>query len=153
MGYTQHSVAVDPVNNLLLVASGRREGRVRAVYLLIFNRTDQGNVKPRAVISGPKTGLTSTRNVRIYKDWIVVAQDGFQVDEFAQTGVVRTPSWVGIWSIHDNGNVAPRWTIGGPGGMLRKPRGIAFDPENKTVMVSDKLLNAVMTYSVPEIFN
>ncbi len=148
----QHALAVDPVNNLLVLANERHEGTVKAIDLLIFNSTDQGNVKPRAVISGPKTGLTSSR-VRIYKDWIVVSQDGYQVDEIKLTGMVRTPSWVGIWSIHDNGNVAPRWTIGGPGGMLRKPRGIAFDPENKTVMVSDKLLNAVMTYSVPEIFN
>ncbi len=148
----QHALAVDSVNNLLVVANERHEGTVKVVELLIFNSTDQGNVKPRAVISGPKTGLTSSR-VRIYKDWIVVSQDGYQVDEIKLTGMVRTPSWVGIWSIHDNGNVAPRWTIGGPGGMLRKPRGIAFDPENKTVMVSDKLLNAVMTYSVPEIFN
>src|SRR6185369_5093735 len=39
------SMAVDPVRNLIAVASGNG--------MLIFNRTDNGNVKPRAVIKGP----------------------------------------------------------------------------------------------------
>ena len=59
---------------------------------------------------------------------------------------------MGIWSINDNGNVAPRWMIGGPRSGLKKPRGVALDPENKEVIVADMRLNAVLTYYFPEIF-
>ena len=36
--------------------------------------------------------------------------------------------------------------------MLKQPRGVDLDLKNKTVIVSDKFLNAVMTYYFPEIF-
>ena len=147
------SIAVDPVHDLIVIAGQGRRGGTRQSHLLIFNRTDEGNVSPRAVISGPKTGLTSLKNVRILpsKGWILVAQDGVQDNQ----GVVLDPdvgSFVAVFSIHDHGNVAPRWTIGGPDGRLRKPRGLALDPENKTVIISDKFLNAVLTYSLPEMY-
>jgi hypothetical protein len=32
------------------------------------------------------------------------------------------------------------------------PRGIALDPKNKAMMVSDKRLNAVLTFYFPEMF-
>ncbi|HLA39440.1 MAG TPA: hypothetical protein VJ417_05550, partial [Candidatus Glassbacteria bacterium] len=62
------------------------------------------------------------------------------------------PSAVGVWHIDDNGDVPPRWTIGGPHGMLKQPRGIDFDAKNKSVIISDKVVNAVLTYYFPEIF-
>ena len=61
-------------------------------------------------------------------------------------------SFVGVYSIEEQGDVPPRWTIGGPKGMLRQPRGVALDPKNKSLIVSDKYLNAVMTYYFPEVF-
>jgi hypothetical protein len=62
-------------------------------------------------------------------------------------------SFVGVWNyVEDKGDVPPRWTIGGPKGMLRQPRGVALDPKNKAVIVSDKYLNAVITYYFPEVF-
>ncbi|MCH8268063.1 MAG: hypothetical protein IH846_11130 [Acidobacteria bacterium] len=63
-----------------------------------------------------------------------------------------TDSFVGAWSIHDHGDVPPRWMIGGPKGALLKPRGVALDPKNRALIVSDKKLNAVLTYYFPEIF-
>ena len=36
--------------------------------------------------------------------------------------------------------------------MLVMPRGIALDPKNKNLIVSDKRLNAVLTYYFPEMF-
>ena len=48
-------LAVDPVNNLLIVGAGGR-GNAR---LLIFNRTDSGNVKPKAIIGGPKSRINA----------------------------------------------------------------------------------------------
>ena len=146
------AVAVDPVHDLLIVAGSTGSGENRKVHLLIFNRTDQGNAKPRAVISGPRTGLTDPKNIRVYppRGWILVAQDGLQSAPGEEEA--SGESFVGVWSINDNGNVPPRWTIGGPNGSLKKPRGVALDPENKTVIVSDKYLNAALTYSLPELF-
>jgi hypothetical protein len=59
--------------------------------------------------------------------------------------------FVGVWSIDDAGDVPPRYRIGGPG-ELDKPRGIAVDPVHRAIYVSDKGLNAVLTYELPEIF-
>ena len=59
--------------------------------------------------------------------------------------------YIGVWSIHDRGEVPARWTIGK--GLFRDIRGIAIDPKTKTVMASDKNLNAVVTFYVPEIFD
>ncbi len=141
-------LAVDPVHNLLIMASrGTGEGSL----LQIFNRTDEGTVKPKAVIRGPKTGLVGAQNVQVYppRGEIIMAVPGG--GRSSGTGESH-PAFVGVWSIHDSGDVPPRWTIGGPNGMLRNPRGVALDPKHKTVMVSDKHLNAVLTYYFPEIF-
>jgi hypothetical protein len=86
----------------------------------------------------------------------VVAEVGSGVNErageFRGAEMAHDRGFVGVWSIHDRGDVPPRWMIGGPKGMLVQIRGVALDPKNKSVMVSDKRLNAVLTYSFPEIF-
>ena len=51
-----------------------------------------------------------------------------------------------------DGEVPARLTIGGPGLVLKDARGIALDVKNQNVMVSDKTLNAVLTFHVPEAF-
>ena len=141
------AVAVDPVRDLLIVVSGGDRQMGTDPGLLIFNRTDQGNVKPLRVISGPKTGLTNARNVQISPHgWILL---GGQDEEEASPD---DSAFVGIWNINDRGDVSPRWTIGGPHGILKAPRGIALDPKNETVIISDKRLNAILTFSVPEIY-
>jgi hypothetical protein len=61
-------------------------------------------------------------------------------------------SFVAVFSIFDDGDVAPRWRIGGPRGVLRNPRGVAIDDKNKTILISDKYLNGVLTFSFPEMF-
>ncbi len=135
-------LAVDPINDLYI---STRQGDDGGQQLLIFDRKAD-TAEPLRVIGGPSTMLNQMRRIRVYNGWIVVAHDGIQS---------QTPSglsYVGIWSIHDDGDVPPRWTIGGPHKMLRKPRGIDLDPKNQTVIVSDKDLNAVLTYHVPELF-
>ncbi|MDA2933218.1 hypothetical protein MYX82_02630 [Acidobacteria bacterium AH-259-D05] len=141
------SVAIDPVHDLLIVVGSRGRGKDRREQILIFNRTDEGNVKPRSVIAGPGSGLKSLEHVRVYPPggWIIVGDSGGEEP-------VSDGSYVGVWSIHDAGDVPPRWRIGGPNGMLKQPRRVALDPESKTIIVSDKYLNAVLTYSLPEMF-
>ncbi|MBI4483608.1 MAG: hypothetical protein HY652_12055 [Acidobacteria bacterium] len=144
-------VAVDPVRNLMVVATGTgSEGEEGAVHLMIFNRTDQGKVKPLRVIGGPKTGLNSISRIQVYPPRgeiiVVVPGPGSGVEMATET------AFVGVWSIDDRGDVPPRWTIGGPYGTLKKPRGVVLDSKNKAVIVSDKFLNAVLTFHFPEIF-
>ena len=147
-------VAVDPVRDLLVVAGDwqEKEGGDRHRGLMIFNRTDEGNVKPRAVISGPNTGLSGTQRIYVYPPSgaiiVAVRAPGSGPGE----RLASDAAFVGIWSIEDDGDVPPRWTVGGPKGMLRQPRGVGVDPKNKTVIVSDKHLNSVLSYYVPEMF-
>jgi hypothetical protein len=150
------AVAIDPTNDLLVVTGNyRARGSKSENVILTFKRTDQGNVKPRSVIKGPQSMLDGgTRNIRVQGPWIIAAHDGVQGDAPTKFEAKKTArSYVGVWNINDNGDVAPRWTIGGPQGLLAKPRGVAVNARNKEVIVSDKDLNAVMTYSFPELFD
>ena len=66
--------------------------------------------------------------------------------------VVQQAGYVGVYGIEENGDVPPKFTVGGPKGILQKPRGLDLDPKHNAVIVSDKGLNAVMTFEVPQIF-
>src|SRR5205085_4615214 len=55
-------VAVDPVRDLLVVSSySRLPGGITG--LLIFGRTDEGDVAPKRTITGPRTGITRLRQI------------------------------------------------------------------------------------------
>ena len=58
--------------------------------------------------------------------------------------------FVGVWSIDAKGDAAPEWTVGK--GILKQMRGLTLDPANKTVIVSDKYYNGVLTFALPEMF-
>lgn len=154
------SLAVDPVHDLIVVndafggdqtssfAKASISSGLRVAALLFFNRSGNGNVKPQAVIQGPKTELHSIHQMQIYapNGWIVVTQ-------------ITNPSaqepanpFVGVWSIYDNGDIPPRWKIGGPKSTLKKPRGVTLDFKHKELIVADMRLNSVLTYYFPEIF-
>ena len=138
------SVAVDTLNNVIALAFYGQGG----AGLQVFNRTDNGNVKPRTVIRGPKTEMLKLDQIQVYppRGWILVTQITEASDPEPEN------PFVGIWSIHDSGDVPPRWKIGGPQSTLKKPRGVALNPKNKELIIADMRLNAVLTYSFPEIF-
>jgi len=141
-------LVVDPVNNLLIVGGSAGRGQTR---LLIFNRTDSGDTKPKAVIGGPASHLYAFGGpfaVYPQKGEIFVTVRG--PGPYAELS--SDEAFLGVWSIHDNGDVPPKWTIGGPHGVLKMPRGIALDVKNQNMMVSDKRLNAVLTFHFPEVF-
>ena len=145
------ALAVDPVSDLLVVA-GSANGQQG---LFIFNRTDEGNATPKSAITGPKTGLRPvTGSLVIYppKGWIILSNSGQGPRGPGEGTGWSDESFVGVWSINDNGDVPPRWRIGGPKGILRMATGVVLDPKNKSLIVSDMALNAVMTFSFPEIF-
>ncbi len=163
-------IAVDPVRNLIVVYGRSSEGQEveiavdpldrhprdittgssRAGALRIYNRTDNGNVKPRAVIEGPKTMLASVNQIQVYppKGWILVSLRPAGRDFFA-----------GVWSINDNGDVPPRWVLGdvpmGRDGPLKPGRTIALDPQHKEVFATaygPGGAAVLLRYSFPELF-
>jgi hypothetical protein len=132
------AVAVDTLHNLLIVSASPLVGEgdsERSSEIAIFERSATGNAKPLRVI----TGIGGTQNIAVYPErgWVLAVG----------------ASYVGVWRIEDNGKTAPRFTIGGPNGKLQDPRGVTIDAKNKHVIVTDKYLNAVLTYSVPQLFD
>jgi len=133
----------DPARNRLGVMTVSREEqssqpRDSRGSLRIFNRTDNGNIKPIRAIGGPKAGISSLTQLQVSspQGWIVMTGSGM----------------VGIWSVFDDGNVPPRWKLDGPKSTLIRPRGVALNPRNKELYVVDMRLNAVLTYSFPELY-
>ncbi len=141
------AVAVDPVNNLIIAGTDvRTEGGQSGLY--IFNRTDNGDVKPLRAIVGPQTGIIRITQMQVYSPggWIVISQPGIQRHQEPEG------AFIGVWSLFDDGDVPPKWVIGGPKSRLKKPRGVALDPRHQELFVADMRLNAVLTYSFPELF-
>ena len=163
-------VQVDPIHNLVIVGGsdvtrrrgererGNRGGQVisggisgddgggRGAQLLIFDRTSSGNAKPLRVIRGPNSKLTRVGLMAVYPPRGLILAG-------VPSGENTSPNnFVGVWSEQDNGDVPPRWMIGGPNSILRQVRGLTLDPTHKSVIISDKYVNAVMTFSFPEIF-
>jgi hypothetical protein len=151
------SIAVDPINNIIVVGlnsdfgsegPATEEAQVKGA-ILVFNRTDDGNVKPRAVIRGDKSGIIRINQMQVYppRKLIVVAQPGIH-DQMEPAG-----AFLGVWSYDDNGDVPPRWKLPvGPRTTLKKPFGVVLNPKNKEVIISDMRQNGILVFSVPEIF-
>lgn len=142
------SVVVDPIHDLILVGTQDRRGTLGGGAIMSYNRTDNGNVRPRTVVRGPSTGIIRINQMDIYPEggWVIATMPGRQ-DHREPEGV-----FVGIWNVSDDGDVAPRWKIGGPQSGLLKPRGVVLNPAHKEVIVSDMRLNSVLTFYYPEIF-
>jgi hypothetical protein len=134
------SLAVDPLHDLLVVA-----GRTK---LLIFDRAASGNVKPLRRITGPATGITRLNDIAISPEQkLVLVTEPGAVHEMEPDHV-----FVGAWSLDDDGDIPPRWKLSGTKTLLKKPRAVAVDPKHREIIVVDMRLNAVLTYSLPEIF-
>ena len=148
-GDSPNRVVIDPVHNLLIVSGGPR--------LRIWDRTASGDTPPKRVITipaGPYNPAQSSQGGRgTFTALMAVNPDSGMV--FANVrvgGRFRLEDYVAVWSVFDEGEVAPRWTIGGPNALLKDVRGIALDPKSKHVIISDKTHNAIFTFSVPEAF-
>jgi hypothetical protein len=156
--HSVYGIAVDPLNNVLVVglnsafgtsetdqdAEAREKGAI-----LIFNRTDDGNVKPKAAIRGDKSGIVRVNQMQVYpqKKEIIVAMPGIR-DVMEPMG-----AFIGVWSIDDNGDVPPRIKIPASGKtLLKKPFGVVLDPKHKELIVSDMRNQGILSFSVPEIY-
>jgi hypothetical protein len=132
-------VGVDPVHNLLIVTSNGMGDPDGAASLLMFDRTANGNVKPRSVIKGPKTqvGGGSAAHVSGEKGMIIAGCGAGSVC---------------AWSINDSGDTPPRWKIPVQQVAGVAPSGIALDPAHKEVIITSGNRNRVLTFSWPEVF-
>jgi hypothetical protein len=139
-------VTIDPVHNLMIVSGG--DG------IRIFDRTASGNARPLRYITGPGAGDARLMTVNPANGMIFAAVRPGSINsaEGDISGRFALEDYVGVLSVFDDGDVPPRWTIGGPNLLLKDARGIAIDTKNKDVLVSDKTLNAVLRFHVPEAF-
>lgn len=161
-------VAVDPVRNRIVAASRS----ANTTGILTFDRTATGNVAPRTVISGRKTGLAHFRQIAVdsgsgrvflaqqnmrekrlepYRsDWPRTEEE-FQRAARSSTGRVG-PGFIGVWDIDDTGDVPPRALIQGPVSRLIAPGGIALDPRRGIVYAVDGGSSAYYAYLLPQLF-
>jgi len=149
-------VAVDPVRNLLVVSSRSRKA---PTGLFIFNRTDDGNVTPRAIIAGPRTGIVRIRQIVVDPEqgkifvavknnkesyrWDAASPSPWNPDE---------PGFIGVWDITDNGDVLPRAVIKGLASGLVWPAGVALNSEDREIYTIDSVRNGMFTFHTPEFF-
>lgn len=143
------SLSVDTIRNLLVAGTQARgpKGEQYGV-LLTYDRKGDGDIAPLRVIEGEKTEIVRITQTAIYepKGWILAAQAGTHEALHPDDG------FIGVWHVNDSGDVAPRWKLTGPKSTLIKPRGVALNPKNKEIVVSDMAQNAVMTFYFPEVF-
>jgi hypothetical protein len=152
------TTAVDPIHNVVVAGGTLRSastGQSSRAQILggggaigIFDRTANGSVKPKGVIGGPKTQIVRINQLAIHapKGWIVATQPGAGNEQEPEN------TFVGIWSINDNGDVPPHWKLGGPKSTLYKPRGVTLNVKDKEIIVADMRTNSVLSFYFPEIF-
>ena len=132
-----------PDLDLMVVAAGPIPGQPGNGGLLIFNRTDNGNVAPQRVITSVSVG---GEFVVSPKGWILITGGGRGGD----IGMIR------IWSVYDNGDVPPRWIFGGPVSNLGRSI-LALNPAAKEVIAltgdSGQRYARIVGYPLPEIFD
>lgn len=148
-----NSVAIDPVNNVLVVSGSVRVGGRNEARMLIYNRTAQGTEKPLRMVGGPKSQYSGGSMVTYSAKRLVVSTSSWGRGDGGQgASLARKDQYVGVWSIDDNGDIPPRWRLGGPNGFFLQTRNIDLDEKNRSLIIADKRINSVMTFFFPEMF-
>src|SRR2546427_5452657 len=155
-----YGLAADSKRDCIIVAN-RVEGRGRASddAILVFNRTDNGDPKPKTKIAGPHTGIIKIRQVFVDEDrGLIFATiknnfEAYNVDD------PRPSPWdpdrtgfIGVWSIDDDGDVPPRGVIKGAATGLGWPAGVAINPKDQEVCAMASVSNALFMFKMPEFF-
>ena len=163
-------VAVDPVHDRIVAASASNVAG-GTTGLFIFGRTDNGDIAPRGVIAGPRTGIVRPWQLAVDStlgNIFVAAINNENHPPYAlemprkdlppdtdlpspwNTGA---PGFIGMWNINDHGDVSPRGIIKGPGSYLVHPAGVAIDPRDGEVFVTDGVRNGLFTFVAPKLFS
>ena len=155
-----YGLTSDASRNLIIVANRVESGgRESNDGILIFNRTDNGDVAPKAMIAGPHTGIIKIRQIvadEMRGQIFVTVKNNFE----AYNPAANRPSpwdpdktgFIGVWSVTDNGDVPPRGVIRGPATGLVWPAGVAINPANHEVYTVDSVSNALFMFKMPEFF-
>ncbi len=139
-------VKIDPINDMVIVASGGGGGNPEdSTTFLVYDRLASGNAEPIMTIAGPRS---MGGPFAIYPEGKLIFATNRPVGETLADPV----SYLGVWSYAESSDGPPLYTIGGPGGIFEMPRGVTLDVKNKSIIVSDKRLNSVLTFSMPELF-
>jgi len=138
-------VAPDAAHDLLVLGGpGGNPGH----QFQVFERTASGNDEPLRVIRGPNAGIQRLMGpiaVQPTRNLIVAG-----VRTLAELG--GDDNYVGVWDLFADGDVPPLYRLGGPGVLLQQVRGLILNPKHKEIIVTDKRINAVITWYFPEIF-
>jgi DNA-binding beta-propeller fold protein YncE len=163
-------LGVDPSRDLLVVSTySRLPGGVTG--LLVFGRTDEGDVAPRRVIAGPKTGITRLRQIALDPDTgrifaavinneylppydIDKPRSGLDPDvELPSPWNTGTEGFIGVWDDEkDDGDVPPRSIIKGRSTGIVHPAGVTFNARDGEVIAPDAIWNGLFTFLKPELF-
>jgi len=163
-------IAVDPNRDVLVVSTySRLPGGVTG--LLIFGRTDAGDVAPRRVIAGPRSGITRLRQIALDpetgKIYAAVINNeylppydidrprrGLDPDvELPSPWNTGTEGFIGVWDDEkDDGDVPPRSLIKGRSTGIVHPAGVTFNARDGEVIAPDAVWNGLFTFLKPELF-
>jgi DNA-binding beta-propeller fold protein YncE len=150
-------VSVDPTRNLIVVSSYSKKG---TTGIFVFNRTDDGDVAPKAIIAGPKTGIVRIRQVEVDPDqgkiFVAVKNnvESYRFDAISPSPwSSQEPGFIGVWDIADNGDIPPRAVIKGPASGIVWPAGVALNPKDREIYTIDSVRNGMFSFSVPEFFH
>lgn len=169
-------ITADPKRNLILVVNMGATRDEHGVF--IFNRLDQGNVAPKAIIAGENAGISHARQIVVDSErgkiYVAVQGTNFRgirpyvevnpradttwADVLDERGRDRSqPAWsedtrgfIGVWDINDRGNVPPRAVIKGSNTKLNGCGGVAIDPREGIIIGVGN--NMYTTYLVPQLF-
>ena len=161
LGHTV-GMGVDPETNVLVVAN--------AEDILFFDRLAAGDVAPSGEIKGERTGIRDEPwQLEIHKGRIyLAASNHLHVNLYQQVtlrpeysdGKAKVPQdpwlnpelgFIGVWNVRDRGNVPPRAKIGGPFSQLVHPTGVALNPRDGEIYVTDSIRNGLFSFLVPEL--
>ncbi len=163
-------ISVDPVRDLLVVSTySRLPGGVTGI--LIFKRSDQGDVAPQRVITGPKTGITRLRQIGLdpATGRIFVAainneylppynidkpREGLPADvDLPSPWNTGSEGFIGVWNDEgDDGDVPPHSIIKGRSTGIVHPAGVTFNARDGEVIAPDAVWNGLFTFLKPELF-
>jgi len=163
-------IAVDPNRDVLVVSTySRLPGGVTG--LLIFGRTDEGDVAPRRVIAGPRSGITRLRQIALDpetgKIYAAVINNEYlppyDIDhprrgldpnaDLPSPWNTGTEGFIGVWDDEkDDGDVPPRSLIKGRSTGIVHPAGVTFNARDGEVIAPDAVWNGLFTFLKPELF-
>ncbi len=140
--------------------------------VLFFDRSHAtGDVAPVGEIKGEHTGIRDEPwGLQIQKGKIfVAASNHLHLNLYAQVtlkpeysdGHAKVPDdpwlnpelgFIGVWNVRDRGDVPPRAKIGGPFSQLVHPTGLALNPRDGEIYVTDSIRNGLFSFLAPDRF-